>query len=250
MTAIRGAAAAVTGAASGIGRAVACALAGDGFVVTATDINVAALAELAAEGRTKAWALTTAEVDIRDRDAMTALCQGVCAGAGHLAAFIHCAGITWRGNMLEMADSDYERVVSTNLRGSFVCLTSAARVLVDQGIGGSIVAITSVNALRPLVSQAVYSATKAALEVLVQTLAVEVGGAGVRVNAVAPGAVDTPMNPGTQGRDDLMRRLPLGRIGTAADIAEAVRFLISDAAGYITGASLVVDGGLVRVRGI
>jgi NAD(P)-dependent dehydrogenase (short-subunit alcohol dehydrogenase family) len=86
------------------------------------------------------------------------------------------------------------------------------------------------------------------VEVLVQTLAVETGGAGVRVNSVAAGGVDTPMNAGLQGRDELAKRLPLGRIGLPDDIAGAVRFLMGDAASYVTGASLVVDGGLAQLR--
>lgn len=240
----------VTGAASGIGKAVACALAQDGFAVTAADINLALLADLEAESRGKGWELTTAQIDVRDRQAVVAVCRDACAGQGHLASFVHCAGITWRGTLLEMADSDFESIVSTNLQGSFVCLTAAAQALVDQGMGGSIVAITSVNAFRPLVTQAVYSATKAAVAVLVQTLAVEVGTAGIRVNAVAPGGVETPMNPGARERVDVFKRLPLGRVGQPEEIANAVRFLASDAAAYITGASLVVDGGLLQVRAI
>ena len=240
----------VTGAASGIGRAVASSLAEDGFAVTATDIDAAGLAGLSEESQARSWDLTTAVIDALDRLAMSRVCDDLCAGAGHLAAVVHCAGITWRGALLEMQDLEYERIVSTNLKGSFVCMTAAARSLVSQGKGGSIVAISSVNALRPLATQAVYSAAKAAVEVLVQTRAVEVGGAGVRVNAVAPGAIETPMNPGILHREELPKRLPLGREGMPMDIVAAVRFLISDAAGYITGTSLVVDGSLLQVRAI
>jgi NAD(P)-dependent dehydrogenase (short-subunit alcohol dehydrogenase family) len=237
----------ITGAASGIGRAVACSSAEDGLAVRATDIDEAGLHGLAEEGRGKGWALIPTIMDVREPSAVRSLFQA--ARNDHVVAFVHCAGITWRGCMLDMPLSDYERIVSTNLTGSFVCLTEAARLMVERDQGGSIVAITSVNAFRPLVGQAVYSATKAALEVLVRTLAVEVGGAGVRVNAVAAGGVDTPMNP-RDGRESLVKLLPLGRIGQAQDIANAVRFLVSDAASYITGASLLVDGGLAQVRAI
>jgi NAD(P)-dependent dehydrogenase (short-subunit alcohol dehydrogenase family) len=240
-------AAVVTGAASGIGRAVACSLAEDGLPVWATDINGAELQALAAEGSTKGWALSPRTVDVSDPLAVTQVLAELDANGNQLGAFVHCAGITWRGSMLDMPLSDYERIVSTNLTGSFICLTAAARIMVRQGTGGSIVAITSVNVLRPLVGQAVYSATKAALDVLVRTLAVEVGSAGVRVNAVAAGGVDTPMNP-RDARDDFAKRLPLGRIGQAQDIADAVRFLVSENASYITGASLLVDGGLAQMR--
>ena len=240
-------AAVVTGAASGIGRAIVCSLAIDGLPVWATDINGAELEALAAEGRTKGWALLPRAMDVSDPQAVTEVLAELEASGDQLAFFVHCAGITWRGSMLDMPLPDYERIVSTNLTGSFICLTAAARLMVRQGFGGSIVAITSVNVLRPLVEQAVYSATKAALDVLVRTLAVEVGSAGVRVNAVAAGGVDTPMNP-RDGRNDFAKRLPLGRIGQAQDIADAVRFLVSDNASYITGASLLVDGGLAQLR--
>jgi NAD(P)-dependent dehydrogenase (short-subunit alcohol dehydrogenase family) len=240
-------AAVVTGAASGIGRAVACSLAEDGLPVWATDINGAELERLAAEGNTKGWALSPRTMDVSDPQAVAQVLAELDASGDQLGAFVHCAGITWRGSMLDMSLPDYERIVSTNLTGSFICLTAAARLMVRQGTGGSIVAITSVNVMRPLVGQAVYSATKAALDVLVRTLAVEVGSAGVRVNAVAAGGVDTPMNP-RDGRDDFAKRLPLGRIGQAQDIADAVRFLVSENAGYVTGASLLVDGGLAQMR--
>jgi NAD(P)-dependent dehydrogenase (short-subunit alcohol dehydrogenase family) len=240
-------AAVVTGAASGIGRAIACSLAIDGLPVWATDINGPELEALAADGRTKGWALLPRAMDVSDPQAVTEVLAELAAGGDQLAFFVHCAGITWRGSMLDMPLPDYERIVSTNLTGSFICLTAAARLMVRQGFGGSIVAITSVNVLRPLVEQAVYSATKAALDVLIRTLAVEVGSAGVRVNAVAAGGVDTPMNP-RDGRNDFAKRLPLGRIGQAQDIADAVRFLVSDNASYITGASLLVDGGLAQLR--
>lgn len=240
-------AAVVTGAASGIGRAVACSLADDGLPVLATDINGAELELLAAEGRAKGWALFPRTMDVSDPQTVAQALAELDARGDQLGAFVHCAGITWRGSMLDMPLPAYERIVSTNLTGSFICLTAAARLMVRQGTGGSIVAITSVNVLRPLVGQAVYSATKAALDVLVRTLAVEVGSAGVRVNAIAAGGVDTPMNP-RDGRDDFAKRLPLGRIGQAQDIADAVRFLVSENAGDITGASLLVDGGLAQMR--
>ncbi len=243
-------AALVTGAASGIGRAVACSLAADGLAVWATDINHTGLESLAAESRSNGWDLIPRTMDVRDPEALREVLAALAARDDQLGVFVHCAGITWRGSMLEMPLADYERIVSTNLTGSFVCLTATARHMVEQGLGGSIVAITSVNVLRPLVGQAVYSATKAAVDLLVRTLAVEVGGAGVRVNAIAAGGVDTPMNPPTDrnDRDAFMKLLPLGRIGEADDIAKAVRFLVSDNASYITGASLLVDGGLAQMR--
>lgn len=240
----------VTGAASGIGRAVARSLASDHYAVLAVDIDAVGLGLLEGDAQAQGWALATTLTDVRDRDAVARVCEQAYASGRHLAAFVHCAGITWRGNMLEMPDLDYRRIVDVNLHGSYVCLTSAARAMADQGLGGSIVAVTSVNAYRPLVTQGVYSAAKAAVEVLVQVLALEVGQRGVRVNAVAPGAVDTPMNAGIAARPELYARLPVPRVGTPADVVAAVRFLLSEDAGYITGSSLVVDGGLMRTRAL
>jgi len=243
-------AAVVTGAASGIGKAVALSLAADGFAVYATDINDAGLDSLVTESDKDGWTVWPRTMDVREPAAVMGVLADLIAHGDQLGVLAHCAGITWRGSILDMPLPDYDRVVSTNLTGSFVCLTAGARLMVEQGLGGSIVAITSVNVLRPLVPQAVYSATKAAVDVLVRTLAVEVGSAGVRVNAIAAGGVDTPMNPRdrTDGRDQFAKRLPLGRIGQAQDIADAVRFLVGDGASYITGASLLVDGGLAQLR--
>lgn len=239
----------VTGAASGIGRAVTRSLAEDHFTVYGTDINQAGLVSLEHEARAKGWQVRPAVMDVRDPDAVQSVLRECNSGDEKLTALVHCAGITWRGPLLEMPLLDYEAIVSTNLTGSYLCLTSVGRYLVAQGLGGAMVVITSVNAVRPLVRQAVYSATKAAVEVLVRTLAVEVGASGVRVNAVAAGAVDTPMNPG-EGHEALFKQLPVGRIGRPEDIASAVRFLLSDGASYITGSSLVVDGGLAEVRAL
>jgi NAD(P)-dependent dehydrogenase (short-subunit alcohol dehydrogenase family) len=238
----------VTGAASGIGRGIARAAVAAGARVVATDIDERGLAALESESQTNGWSLATAVLDVAEPTAVDAVLASVIGRGDSLGALVHCAGITSRGKLLDMTMPDYHRIVETNLTGSFVCMTSAARCLVAQGTGGSIVAITSVNAQRPLLSQAVYSACKAAIEVLVSTLALEVAAAGIRVNALAPGAVDTAMNPKELADPASVARIPLGRIGTPEEIAAPVLFLLSDAARYITAASLVVDGGIVHVR--
>lgn len=238
----------VTGAASGIGRGVARAAAAAGRRVVATDIDDQGLGDLELEGRQQGWSLVTAPLDVAEPNAIEAVLASIAADGEPLGGLVHCAGITYRGPLLDMTMPDYHRVVETNLTGSFLCITSTARSLVAQGTGGSIVVITSINAQRPLLSQALYSACKAAVEVLVSTLALEVASAGVRVNAVAPGAVDTPMNPKAQSDPAGIARIPLGRLGTPEDIAGPVLFLLSDEARYITGTSLAVDGGVGHLR--
>ena len=238
----------VTGAASGIGRGVARAAAAGGRRVVATDIDEHGLEGLELESRREGWSLVTTPLDVAKPKAVEAVLASIAADGGSLGGLVHCAGITCRGPLLDMTMPDYHRVVETNLTGSFVCMTSAARSLVAQGTGGSIVVITSINAQRPLLSQALYSACKAAIEVLVSMLALEVASAGVRVNAVAPGAVDTAMNPKAHSDPAGIARIPLGRFGTPEDIAGPVLFLLSDEARYITAASLAVDGGVVHLR--
>jgi NAD(P)-dependent dehydrogenase (short-subunit alcohol dehydrogenase family) len=238
----------VTGAASGIGRGIARAAAAAGRRVVATDIDEPGLEDLALEGRRRGWSLVTTPLDVAEPKAIEAALAWATADGEPLGGLVHCAGITFRGPLLDMAVRDYHRVVETNLTGSFLCMTSAARAMVAQGAGGSIVVITSINAQRPLLSQAVYSACKAAVEVLVSTLALEVAWAGVRVNAVAPGAVDTAMNPKANSDPAGIARIPLGRLGTPEDIAGPVLFLLSDEARYITATSLAVDGGVVHLR--
>jgi NAD(P)-dependent dehydrogenase (short-subunit alcohol dehydrogenase family) len=227
---------------------VATAAAAAGQQVMATDIDERGLAGLALDARLRGWPLGTMPLDVAQPRAMEGVLLSIAAGGGTLHGLVHCAGITHRGPLLDTTMADYQRVVETNLSGSFICSTRAARFLVDQGRGGSIVVITSINARRPLLSQPVYSACKAAVEVLVSTLALEVAPAGIRVNAVAPGAVDTPMNPGAQMDPALLARIPIGRIGTPEDVAGPVLFLLSDEARYITGTSLTVDGGLSHLR--
>jgi NAD(P)-dependent dehydrogenase (short-subunit alcohol dehydrogenase family) len=237
----------VTGAASGIGLAIARALSTQGHSVFATDIDETGLMRLQAEAEKRKLPLATRVVDVT-RPEMVAECFAELAKEVQLDALVHCAGVTARTTLLDMDINAYQRVVSTNLTGSFLAMTEAARLLVTQGSGGSIVAVTSINARRPLVSQAVYSAAKAAVEVLVRALSLELGPHGIRVNAVAPGAIDTPMNPADRIGPALREQVPLGRIGCPEDIAAAVLFLLSDQASYVTGATIVVDGGLVNVR--
>lgn len=240
----------VTGAGSGIGRAIALGFARARAAVLAADIDMQALLMLQKEARRDSLVLTTQVADMRSEPEV----RGLVAAAAQqvpLGVVVHCAGITVRRSLTETSEDEYRAVLETNLTGTFYCLRAAALQMQQQGRGGSIVVITSINAQWPLATQAVYTATKAAIESLTKSLAVEMARHGVRVNAVAPGAIDTPMNTGVLGqsqRELLDRRIPLGRIGRAQDMVGVVRFLASSEAAYITGATVVVDGGMMISR--
>ena len=161
--------------------------------------------------------------------------------------FVNNAGVTRRKHLLETTPEEIEEIINTNLKGAIYCLTGAAQQMLRQDRGGNIVIVTSINALNPLPSQAVYSSTKAALEALVRCLATDLASSNIRVNSVAPGAINTDMNkhftPEILAK--LESRIPLGRVGDSEDVGEVVSFLVSDSARYITGATIVVDGGFL-----
>jgi NAD(P)-dependent dehydrogenase (short-subunit alcohol dehydrogenase family) len=238
----------VTGAAGGIGSAVVKLLASRGFPVLASDINEAGLDRIQAETSGARGEVLTSPVDVAEPATVEALFSEVHRTGGMLSAVVHCAGITERTSLLETTVGQFMRLVTTNLLGGFSVITNAARLMVGQGRPGSIVVVTSINAQRPLASQPAYSATKAGLEALVSALAVEVAPHGVRVNAVAPGAIDTAMNPRVLHQQRTAHTIPLRRIGDPEEVAWPVAFLLSDEARYVTGCTMVVDGGLVHVR--
>lgn len=238
----------VTGAAGGIGSAVVRVLVAQSCPVLAVDIDEAGLDRVQAEHNGAKSEIVTRAVDIADPTDVETLFKDFRTTASLLRAVVHCAGVTERAKLLDTSVEQFMRLVTTNLLGAFAVLTTAARLLIDQGRGGSIVVVTSINAQRPLASQPAYSATKAGLEALVSSLAVEIAPYRVRVNAVAPGAIDTAMNPQAVLGQRTARSIPLRRVGDPEDVAWPIAFLLSDEARYITGATLVVDGGLVHVR--
>lgn len=234
----------VTGAARGLGAGIAGAFTRAGARVAALDRDGDALARAAADAGAHAPALAL-EVDVTDHDALDRALDRVVATLGPLDVLVANAGIGIRGPALEVAQADFVRVVDVNLNGLFYCDRLAARRMRP---GGAIVNLASVMGLSGGVfPNAAYQASKGAVVNLTRALAIEWATRGLRVNAVAPNYVDTPLtepifsDPARLAQ--VMAHTPMGRLPTPDDVAQAVLFLASDAAASITGHVLAVDGG-------
>ncbi len=183
--------------------------------------------------------------DMSDGEAVTQLVEGVASDLGRLDVLVNNAGITRDGLLLRMSDEDFDEVLSVNLRSIFIACRAASRSMM-RGRFGRIVNIGSVTGIIGNPGQANYAAAKAGLIGFTKTLAKELGAKGVTANVVAPGFVDTAMTERLPDalKDDVAKRLPARRFGQPEEIAAAVAYLASDEAGYVTGQTLVVDGGL------
>jgi 3-oxoacyl-[acyl-carrier protein] reductase len=234
----------VTGASRGIGRAIAATLAARGALVVAAarGANAQPTADeiAAAGGRAEAVAL-----DVTDGDACAAVVADVVARHGRLDILVNNAGITRDQLMLRMKRPDWDEVLATNLTSAFSLCQAALRPMLKQK-RGRIVAISSVVGQMGNAGQANYAASKAGLIGFCKSLAREVGSRNVTVNVVAPGFIETDMTRGlAEGQQaQWIAQVPLGRLGTPADVAAAVCFLASDEASYITGQILAVNGGM------
>lgn len=236
----------VTGASRGIGRAVACGLAADGFdlaLVYAGNADAAADAVAACEA---AGATARAyRCDVSNADEVKATADAVLADFGSVWALVNNAGITRDTLLARMKDEDFVRVLEVNLTGAFNMMRALTRPLMRQR-GGRIVSMSSVVGLMGNAGQANYAASKAGLIGLTKSVARELAPRGVTVNAVAPGFVRTDMTAALpeQVVERYEDQIPLGRLADPEEVAGVVRFLVSDAAAYVTGEVIRVDGGM------
>jgi 3-oxoacyl-[acyl-carrier protein] reductase len=243
---LEGRVALVTGASRGIGAAIAAELAGAGATVA---VNYARAREAAEEVcRAIAEAGGRAEPvggDVSTPDGARELIEAVERDVGPIDILVNNAGITRDNLIMKLGDDDWRDVIDTNLGGAFFTCRALSRPMLKRR-RGSIVNITSVVGVHGNAGQSNYAASKAGLIGLTKALAKELGARGIRVNAVAPGYITTELTDALpdQARDVILGNTPLGRLGAPADVARAVRFLVSDDAAFITGEVLAVDGGL------
>ena len=234
----------ITGAARGIGLATAKRFLAEGWSVALLDIQGELLASAVAslEAPDRAIAITC---DVSDPAQVSAAFARIETGFGRLDALVNNAGIAVFKSILETTLDEWNRVLAVNLTGPFLCSQAAARLMQRHG-GGAIVNITSISGLRASTLRVAYGTSKAGLAHLTKQQATEFGEIGIRVNAVAPGPVDTAMAKEVHSpaiRADYHDTIPLNRYGLEEELAEAIYFLCSDKASYITGQVLAVDGG-------
>jgi 3-oxoacyl-[acyl-carrier protein] reductase len=236
----------VTGGSRGIGNAIVREFLSRGATVWSLSRTAAEnQAELEAAAREAGGALFWRAADVSKEAELAATVDAVISEAGTLDVLVNNAGITRDGLIFRMPTSDWDEVLRANLTSAFVASRAAARVMIRQR-SGCILSVSSVSGIMGNPGQVNYSASKAGLIGFSKSLAREVASRGVRVNVIAPGFIETDMTKtlGEKARGALIGQIPVGRAGTAADVAALAAFLASDAAAYITGQVIAVDGGL------
>lgn len=241
-----GRAALLAGAGAGIGRACGRALVEAGARVACADVDASAAEQLAAELVAEGGDAFAIEADLRNRAEVERAVATTAERFDGVDVLVDVIGEARWNRVLELTDADWDESFDLVLRHAFLLAQLAGRRMRDQGRGGAIVMVSSVSGLHAAPLHAAYGAAKAGMIALVQTLAVELAAFGIRVNAVAPGSVRTPrvlamLTPERQRESG--KSIPLGRMAEPDDIASAVTFLASSLAGYVTGQTLVVDGG-------
>jgi 3-oxoacyl-[acyl-carrier protein] reductase len=242
----KGKVAIVSGGTRGIGKAIVLMLAQEGADIAFTYLKSAEEAEeLIKEVESKGSKVQAYKIDVRDFDKAKEFVEKVKLEFGRLDILVNNAGITRDKALMMMAKEDWQEVLDTNLTGVFNLTRNTIVTFLKQK-SGAIVNITSVSGVSGLSRQTNYSASKAGIIGFTKSLAKEVAGYGIRVNAVAPGFIQTDMVAGLKEdqRQAIIKGIPLGRLGRPEEVASVVKFLLSDAANFITGQTIIIDGGL------
>lgn len=245
---LAGRVAVVTGAGKGLGRAIALALAEAGADVALSARSEGDLERVAEEVRGRGRRGLAVPTDVTDREAVEALVERTVLELGGLDILVNNAGIVRESPLLETTDEDWDAVIDTNLRGTFLCARAAGRVLTAKG-SGKVINLSSNLGLVAVSNLAAYCASKGAVIQLTKALALEWAPFGVQVNCIAPGYFETDMNAAIRARpeslDRLLRRIPARRMGRPEELGPLAVFLASPASDFVTGETVVVDGGQV-----
>jgi glucose 1-dehydrogenase len=240
----------VTGASSGIGAAIAVECGRQGASVVINYIGPREAAEAVAQQVNNAL---TVEADVSRADEINRMVEQAITRFGRIDVLVNNAGIEHSAPFLDKTEADWDRVLSVDLKGPFLCSQAVARDMVRRSAHGTIINISSVHEDLPFPGYAAYCAAKGGLRMLCRDLALELAPYNINVVNVAPGAIATPINTATlqdpEKKLALEREIPLRRIGTPEEVASLVAYLASDAAAYITGTTVFIDGGLMRQTG-
>ena len=237
----------ITGAGRGIGRGLALAFAAAGAAVLVNDLDPRLAEAVAAEVQAMGGDALAVAADVRDRTAVEALAAAAVARWGRIDIMVNNAGVEPVASILEMSEDDWDLALDTNLKGTFLCTQAVGRIMQAQGRGAIVNIASTAGKAQPLFLRAGYAASKAGQVGFTKEAAREFAAYGVRVNAVCPGVIVTPMTEHLRHNEQQMARwlteIPAHRLGEVADVTPLVMFLASDAAAYIIGQAIHVDGG-------
>jgi 3-oxoacyl-[acyl-carrier protein] reductase len=232
----------VSGGSRGLGQSIVTALLDAGYRVSATSRKPTSFTQ----GLAGNPQFLFEPSDVADSASLSGFVDGAEGRFGPCFGLVNCAGVALDGVLATMTDERIDQLLSVNLAGTLRLTRRVVRRMLVANAGGSIINISSIVGLRGYSGLAAYGATKAGLDAITRALARELGGRRIRVNSIAPGYLETEMTRelGSEQRDQIVRRTPLGRLGTPADVTGSVLFLLSDAAAFMTGQVLVIDGGI------
>lgn len=241
----------ITGAAKGIGRASALALADVGYNVAVADVDTEAGETVAADVRERGIDALFVEMDVSDASAIESAVDAVIDRFGRIDVLVNNAGVQTDRPFLELSESEWDWVLDVNLKGAFLTAQRVAKAMIERDITGRIINVSSIHQSLPRRNKVHYDASKGGLKMLTKDMALELAEYRINVNAVAPGAVETPINESILEDPDQFKmindQIPWDRFAEADEVADAIRYLGHEAPEYVTGTTLRIDGGLSLV---